>query len=190
VTLQKYNWWEKAILLAYARFKPPGGGFAFGLKAMGNLFLFGPPYFGLYLFYHIFKLNTSIARIRFVTRIAITVLIVVAALLKFMPQAVFLGLVIGYITNILCTLLVFIIGVPLAQDRIAHGLAEQVRNNNYNWFLNLFRRRLARELKKQIQKAQLLEIDAIMDEMIGPLLIAIELLGGGLGMLLGLFNFS
>jgi hypothetical protein len=63
-----------------------------------------------------------------------------------------------------------------------------VKNHHYNWFINLFRKKVASTLKARIREATIIEMDAIMDEMIGPLLIAIEVLGALLGALMPLIR--
>ncbi|MBN2354271.1 MAG: hypothetical protein JXD23_17005 [Spirochaetales bacterium] len=110
--------------------------------------------------------------------------IIVGSFIDYLEANVLLGIKIGFYANIVCTIPVFIIGVPLSRAQIVRSLAEQIHNHHYNWFINLFRIKTAAQLKSRIEKATIIEMDTIMDTMIGPLLIAIEILGAFLGALI------
>jgi hypothetical protein len=182
------NFLENLTVGSFARIKIVRGGTRAFLASLPPSFFFSIVYFLAYFFRHVCTFQSRVSLARFISRVIIIGLIVTASLFGYLEPSVLLGLKIGYITNILCTILVFIIGVPLSQAKIAHGLSEQVKNHHYNWFINLFRKKVASTLKARIREATIIEMDAIMDEMIGPLLIAIEVLGALLGALMPLIR--
>ncbi len=185
---RQLNQLEKIIVGSFNRINFNPGKFRLFLKALVPSLFFSLTYFLTYLIRHFFTFHSRVSFARFCFRVVIMSVIVTASLFTYLDADVLLGIKIGYFTNILCTILVFIIGVPLSRATIARSLAEQVHGHHYNWFINFFRKTMAFRLKAGIEAANIVEMDTVMDAMIGPLLIAIEVLGAIFGALIPLFD--